>query len=689
MNLDHLIFHIIFTVLFLVANVVFVQAVLYRIGLVLEGQKAHFHEDVRAHSNLGFRIKSVIENVLLQKKNFQEPLRGIMHAFIFYGFITYLLHTTNQMIAGVFGYWLTDPYSFSLLGFSHTISHVYESAVQCVSLLVLVGLGYFAARRWILKAKGLDYHSPASAIVIGMIATLMVSTLLGEAARVVSASYGIENGSLREGFPIAVLISYVWTGLGIEGQSADIAYKVMWWMHILTVFTFMLYVPRSKHAHLIFAPVNYFLVTDTPKGALSKLDLESETAIWGSNRVQDFPFPNLLDGLSCIECGRCQVQCPANRTGKVLDPKSIIVELKHALLDKMPEVQKARKAGKSAEEIMGMDTNVIGTYNSEEAIWGCTTCYACVQACPVGNNQVNAIVEMRRHLVLAESKFPAELQGAFTNMENNSNPWGIGAHTRADWANDLGVKTLAEDSNVDILYWVGCAGAFDERSKSTARSLVKIMQKANINFGILGTEEGCSGDSARRGGNEYLYQTLAQANVDTLNNYNVKKIVTACPHCYNTIKNEYPQFGGNFDVVHHSEFIDNLIQDGKIDVKSNPEDIKQTFTYHDPCYLGRYNDKYEEPRNIVKEVAGSIEEPIDHHTKSLCCGAGGAQMWMEEQNNDRVNFKRTNQLLDTGASTLAVACPFCMTMITDGVKNAGKIDTVKVKDIAELVAERI
>jgi Fe-S oxidoreductase len=687
--LERILFHSIFIILFLVANFVFVNAVIYRLRLVFEGQKAHFHEDVRNYGNIGFRIKSIIENVLLQKKNFQEPTRGVMHAFIFYGFLTYLLHTTNQIVAGLFGFALHDPYEFSLLGFSPSINYAYEGLVQIVSILVLIGLGYFAARRWITKAKGLDVHSPASAIVISMIATLMISTLLGEGAKVISDTYSIKNGSLREGFPIALIVSHFWSGLGVEGAGGDIAYKIMWWAHILTVFTFMLYVPTSKHSHLIFAPVNYFLATDSPKGALSKLNLEDENALWGSNKVQDFPFPNLLDGMACIECGRCQVQCPANRTGKVLNPKAIIVELKHALLEKMPEVQKARKEGKSAEDIMGLNTNVIENYISEEAIWGCTTCYACVQACPVGNNQVNAIVEMRRHLVLAESKFPAELQGAFTNMENNSNPWGMGAHTRADWANGLDVKTLAEDPNVDVLYWVGCAGAFDDRSKKTAQALVKIMQKAGVNFGILGTEENCSGDSARRGGNEYLYQTLAQTNVDTMNGYNIKKVVTACPHCYNTIKNEYPQFGGNFEVTHHSDFIKELISKGQLDVKASEDDLKQTITYHDPCYLGRYNDNYESPRDLVKATGSTFKEPVDHHTKSLCCGAGGAQMWMEEQNNDRVNFKRTYQLLDTGASTIAVACPFCMTMVTDGVKNTERIESVKVKDIAELIADRI
>ena len=294
---------------------------------------------------------------------------------------------------------------------------------------------------------------------------------------------------------------------------------------------------------------------------------------------------------------------------------------------------------------------------------------------------------MRRNLVLAESRMPQELQNAFVNMENNSNPWGVGAHTRADWADGLGVKTLEEDPNVDVLYWTGCAASFDDRNKTIARSFVKVMQAANVNFGILGNEEGCTGDSARRGGNEYLYQMLAQTNVETLNRYNVKKIVTACPHCFNTLKNEYPQFGGNYEVQHHSDFIEDLINDGKIemDEKAVEEMQNRRGTYHDSCYLGRYNDVYEQPRNTIRAALGmDIAEASDHHKTSLCCGAGGAQMWMEEQ-YERVNNKRTQQLIDTGADTIATACPFCMIMISDGVKNT-ELQDVKVLDIAELVA---
>jgi Fe-S oxidoreductase/nitrate reductase gamma subunit len=692
MDLSRIIFHTLFILLFALANFVFVRAIIYRLGLVFRARPARFNEDARKSLNIGFRIKSFLENVILQKKNFKEPLRGIMHAFIFYGFIVYTIHTTSQMVAGVFGWGMEDPYEFTLLGslISEDIEHVYAAVLNFISILVLVGLGFFAWRRWVQKAKGLDVHSPASAIVIAMISTLMITTLLGEGAKAVGSQYASASPDW-----IASGIGMVWSSMGVDFDRADIAFQVMWWGHILTVFAFMLYVPTSKHAHLIFAPVNYFFATDTPKGQLSKMNLEDENDVWGSNRIEDFPWPNLLDGLSCIECGRCQVQCPANRTGKVLNPKAIIVDLKHALLEKMVEVDKA-SAGKTPEEaqeaVAALDTGVINAYEglSEDAIWGCTTCYACVEACPVGNNQVNAIIEMRRHLVQVESKMSPELQGAFTKMENNSNPWGVGAHTRADWAQGLGVKTLAEDPNVDILYWVGCAGAFDDRNKTISQSFVKILQSAEVNFGILGTEEGCSGDSARRGGNEYLYQTLAQTNVDTMNGYNVKKIVTACPHCYNTIKNEYPQFGGNFEVYHHSEYINMLAKEKKIDIKVAEDANAGKFTYHDSCYLGRYNDNYENPRDLVKKVAGGkLLEASDSKTKGLCCGAGGAQMWMEEQNNDRVNIKRTKQLIDTGATTIATACPFCITMITDGVKAEEKVDMVKVKDIAELVAENL
>lgn len=706
MDFPKILFHIIFIVFFIAANVIFVKAVLYRLKLVFSGRDARGTEDFKKHPNLSYRIKTFVSHVIFQKKLLKEPIRGIMHIFIFAGFLIYMLHTTNQIIAGIFGWGMDDPYSFSILGFliNETVNNVYENIVMVFSLLVLTGLIYFAWRRWIVKAKGLDIPSTASAIVIGMISLLMISTLLGSGAKFAAESSQHTN-------LIAGIVGSVWSGLGVTGDSANLAFQVMWWVHILTVFSFMVYVPTSKHGHLIYAPINYFLVTDTPKGAISKMELDFETfeGVFGANKIQDFPWPNLLDGLACIECGRCQVQCPANRTGKALNPKAIIVNLKHAMMEKMPVYLEAKEKAekepdstpeKVEEALFELETDavVIGKHDpavdnviTSEELWACTSCYACVEACPVGNNQVSAIMEMRRYLSFSElpDSIPKELRMAVENIgnEGRANPWGVGYDKRADWAEGLNVKLMADDSNVDYLYWVGCAGAFDDRNIKIAKAFTKILQKANINFAILGTEERCTGDSARRGGNEFVYWSLATYNIEIMNNYNVKKIVTTCPHCFNTLKNEYPQFGGNYEVYHHSEFINQLLKEKKIDVATADE--LKNITYHDSCYLGRYNDNYDNPRDVVKAVSGTtVSEAEDHHTKSLCCGAGGAQMWMEEE-GERVNDKRTKQLVDTGATTIAVGCPFCLTMMSDGVKNLEKTDTVKVKDLAELVADNL
>lgn len=728
--------NIVHLIIFSLAHLAFLYALYYRFRIMKKSQS------VQKLVPLEARIRSFLFNVLFQQKLFKHPVRGIMHAFIFYGFIAYMFHTASQMIAGnlwvLFKYVGINPYDFLIPEFTYfglnltegsailllvgiiilmVITYgiyyklggnenfelkknvklqwtflsiliveflalfivavgsgkdIYESIVQNFSLLVLTGLIYFAYRRWILRAKGLDIPSPQSAIVISLIGTLMLSTLVG------SASKAFLDGHNTSWVNHIVLSILKFFGLD-QSYEAKALYEITWWIHIATVYIFLAYIPNSKHSHLLYAPVNFFLVKDQPRGAMNYMDIENSTT-WGAGNVTELPWTSLLDSLSCIECGRCTVQCPANRTGKPLDPKKIMVDIKHAMMDYAKEILK------SNEETVS--SRIIGEpYITEEELWSCTSCYACVEACPVGNNQLEAILEMRRYLVLAESNFPSQLQNAFVNMENNFNPWGMGAHTRADWAEGLGVKTLAEDPDVELLYWVGCAASFDDRNKKVARSLVQILQKAGIKFGILGTEENCSGDSARRGGNEYLYQTLAQTNIETLNRYNVKKIVTACPHCFNTLKNEYPQFGGHYEVYHHSEFIEKLLQEGRIQLDENAVSQMKTLrgTYHDSCYLGRYNNVYDAPRNLIEaSIGNSIAEPVDHRKSGLCCGAGGAQMWMEEK-YERVNLKRTEQLLDTGADTIGVGCPFCMIMITDGVKAKGVEEDVKVLDISEIV----
>ena len=734
--------------LFGIANLSFGYAVYKRLSLVFKGG-----QPTGSLANLEARLRSVLLNVVFQFKLFKRPLRGIMHAFIFYGFIIYMLHTTNQMIGGNLWYWFRqsglDPYAFRLtdyiwLGFSPSPTtasllllgllsimaltvmamyslrlgkriywrtspllqwfflvllgleggatltllvasgtHFYESVLLYFSLFVLLGLGFFAYRRWIRRSSELDVPSTQSAIVLLLITTLMLSTLFAAGAQ----------AYLRQGTNmlwIEGVISSLLQGLGMTNeQSATAVRNFNWWLHICTVYTFMVYVPFSKHSHLIFAPINFFLIKERPLGQMNMIDLEAEDAVWGAGNISELPWTSLLDGLSCIECGRCTMVCPANLTGKLLDPKKIMVDIKHSMLAHQKPLLASSSASNGKSSTEPIASPIIGEpYITEEELWGCTSCHACVEACPVGNNQLDAILDMRRNLVLAESRFPTELQTAFQNMENQSNPWGMGAHSRADWCKDINVKTMNEiPEDVDVLYWVGCAASFDERNRKIARSFVSILQKANVNFGILGTEEGCTGDSARRGGNEYLYQMMAQKNIDTLSRYKMKKIVTACPHCYNTLKNEYPQMGGHYKVQHHSDFIDDLISQKKI--KMDDEKVKgmkkRRATYHDSCYLGRYNEIFEEPRNLAKKALNmDLAEPSDHHRTSLCCGAGGAQMWMEEK-HERVNHKRTQQLLDTGADTIATACPFCITMVTDSIKNRQLTEDVNVVDVAELV----
>ncbi len=740
--------HLFHLTLFTIVSGIFSYAVFKRLRLVSKAQS------VGPLASLEARLRSVLLNVVFQYKLFQHPLRGIMHSFIFYGFISYSLHTVSQIIAGnmwsIFFAQGTDPYQFRvtdymnlgllpdgktgalfflvllglmaltvfwmnsfrigkkihwrtsplvqwffilLLGIEFTSifllantsgTHFHESVVQYFSLLVLIGLGFFAYRRWIRRSEELDLPSVQSAIVLLLIAVLMISTLVGHSAQ------SFLNGSHSNWMDRLVSVILAQVGFPFEGSglgTAEAIRNFSWWSHLFTVYSFMIYVPISKHAHLIFAPINYFLIRNRPLGQMSMMDLESEDAVWGAANLSELPWTSLLDGLSCIECGRCTVECPAHRTGKPLDPKKIMVDVKHAMMEYQGELLKSSNSSSGSSE--PVPSKIIGTpFITEEELWGCTSCNACVEACPVGNNQLDAIMEMRRNLVLSESKFPPELQTAFENMESQSNPWGIGAHSRTDWCSDLDLKTMEEQKEADVLYWVGCAASFDERNKKIARSFVSIMKEAGVNFAILGNEEKCTGDSARRGGNEYLYQTLAKANVETLNRHKFQKIVTACPHCFNTLKNEYPQMGGSYNVQHHSDFIDDLLKKKKIqiDPKKQEKMKSRRAVFHDSCYLGRYNEIFEEPRNLIRKATGmDLAEAEDHHRKSLCCGAGGAQMWMEEK-YDRVNGTRSQQLIDTGADTIATSCPFCITMVSDGVKSKGLSEDIRVMDVAEITA---
>ena len=510
-----------------------------------------------------------------------------------------------------------------------------------------------------------------------------------------------------------------------------ISFEIFWWMHIILIFCFTNYLPFSKHLHVLTSIPNVFLSNLGPVNSLEKIDFEKEDAVkFGITDIEDFSWKTYVDSYTCTHCGRCTSVCPANQTGKVLDPRMIIVGIYDRIMDKAPLLDKitdykknasrqdVRKAadglltGKKSDEFDSDESQLftlllnddeqniwnkklVGDYVNPDALWACTTCAACMQECPVNIEHVPAIVGMRRSMVMMESSFNEEsalLPDIYGNMETNSVPWGgFSEQDRANWADGKGIKTAAEDPEMDVLFWVGCAGSFDERAKKTTSAFAELMQIANINFRILGTEERCTGDPARRSGNEYLADMLTKMNVETMNAYHVKTIVTTCPHCFNTLKNDYPQFGGIYDVMHHSQYVKELIESGKLSIDKEKTTVSSdAITYHDSCYLGRYNNEYEAPRALLENVPGlTIIEVENSQDKGFCCGAGGGRMFMEETVGDRVNITRTNELLATGAKTIAVNCPFCTTMITDGIKAADMVDSVQVRDISEILLESI
>ena len=474
---------------------------------------------------------------------------------------------------------------------------------------------------------------------------------------------------------------------------------VAWWINYALVLTFGAYLPYSKHLHVITGIPNVFFQNRRPYGELRKLDLESEDATdFGSFTLADFDWKRFHDWYTCTECGRCTSMCPAFASGKPLHPKHISESLREELVDhhggdtllKLALANGGKivapEDGSPPEGLRHLMDNVPAV--SEEALFACTTCRACEQACPVFIEYVQEIVDMRRYLVQVEGRFPQEVQRAFTNMENNSNPWGIGFATRGDWAKELDVKLMSEDpGELDLVFWVGCAGSFDERNKLVSTAMVKILKAAGLRFAILGQEEGCTGDSARRIGNEYLYQMLAAQNVEVLNGYDVKKIVTTCPHCFNTIKNEYHQFGGEYEVLHHSELIAQLLKEKKIKLdKVDPV----LGTYHDSCYLGRYNEIYEEPREVLEAAGLKLAEMELSRTKGRCCGAGGGRMWMDEHGTQVKDLRLGDVLeLQEKPKVVASACPFCLTMLNDAVSVKDMGDQIQTRDIAEIVADAL
>jgi Fe-S oxidoreductase/nitrate reductase gamma subunit len=601
---------------------------------------------------------------------------GIVHFLLYSGdLFLFLFAVIEAIIQGFY-----SPFSLEFLG---PLFSVITITQDIFGALVFVSVLFALYRRFIQKVERLQggKAEKLDASIVLLLILFVVITMFGQnISLVASNNFVLVDYEIR---PISAPLSKVFFS---EASSiANVSFEVFWWLHILVIFTFMNYLPYSKHFHVFTSVPNvYFSKVGDKKYALKPIDLEDEEAEqFGAADIEHLTWKQMLDGYSCTECGRCTDSCPAANTGKALSPKRIIEQIRKRTEDKAPLVL----AGVEEQEGV-LDKTLVHDYISQEELWACTTCMACVQECPITIEHVDAIVDMRRNLSLMEASFPPELNTVFKNIETNFTPWAFNAQDRADWAEGLGIKTLAEDKEGEYLFWVGCAGSFDARYQKVSVALSKIMQKAGVDFRILGTEEKCNGDTARRLGNEYLAQTLMQENIETLNQYDVKKIVTACPHCFNSIKNEFPQFGGNYEVMHHTELIQELIDTGKIELKESEAESKITF--HDSCYLGRYNNIYESPRKQIASVnKKGVIEMERTKDKGFCCGAGGGRMFMEELEGTRINENRTKEALDTGADTIAASCPFCITMMTDGVKAFDKQDEVEVKDIAEIVFENL
>jgi Fe-S oxidoreductase len=643
------------------------------------------------------RLGNVVKIGIAQAKIFRDPVAGAMHATIFWGFMVLTAGTIEILIQGVF-----RAFSYELI-LPKPIYLLYSLSQDGFALLVLGAIGFAFFRRLVLHPKRLEgdklEHTDAL-IILGMIGGLMVTLLLANAFQFVlnPSTIGPEKFVSRGiGMAVAPLSSY-----------APRLQHFFWWAHALLILTFLNYLPYSKHLHVVTSLINvYFSNTSGPgqKGVMRPMDLEAEVEAFGAADVEQLTWKNLLDGYSCTECGRCTAACPANLTGKPLSPRKIVVNARQRLMEKGPVVTGDRMEflhphlvhGEGAdagtvtvEQVIG--NRLLDNYITEEELWACTSCRACVQECPVSIDQLDIINEMKRYLVLSESRFPEEVQPTFESMERNGSPWAFNPGDRAQWADGMNITTMAEafeqGRRPDVLFWVGCMGSFDDRAKKITVAFARILQACGIDFAILGQEEHCHGDPARRLGNEYLYQMLAKDTIGTLDRYEVKTIVTSCPHCFHQMGNEFPELGGHYEVIHHSTYIERLLQENLVPLQGD-EGKRLTVAYHDSCYLGRYNDVYDAPRETLKRALPVINlvEPKRTKDRGLCCGAGGGRMFMEERTGKRINVERTEELLATGADTIAVACPFCMTMISDGVKAAAA--DVPVLDIAEVVAAQL
>ena len=609
----------------------------------------------------------------------RDSAAGLMHSMIYFGFLVLLGVTTVLEI---------DHQVPPALKFLHgDVYRAYAAVGDIAGIVFTGGVIWAIIRRYVQRPYRIRIKSkPEHAIGLGVLLAIGITGFTTEMFRIAeSQAAGInmdhEKWSVL-GYPLAQLVN------GWSESTLDTTHQVMWVAHVLAFIAFLIILPITMLRHMFTSPLNMYLKDrERPKGAMKAMPNLTETSLetFGAHVVEDFTWKQLLDLDACTMCGRCTSVCPAHATGKPLDPREIVL--------KSGEVMAATASharGGKVTPPLSVDSEITISANSlferitSEEIWACTSCKACDEICPVNIEILDKILDMRRYLSLMESDFPAELGNAYRAMENQGNPWGMSQSDRGEWAKDLDVTVLDPGAafNHEYLYWVGCAGSFDDKNKKVTQSMAKLLKRAGIDVAILGPSEMCTGDSARRSGNEYLFQMLAMPNIEMLNGMGVRKIITQCPHCFNTLANEYPQFGGTYEVIHHSQLLEHLIDSGKLDISDAT--LEERITYHDSCYLGRHNDVYMAPRNVVSSIKGvDVVEMPRNGTKGMCCGAGGARMWMEETIGTKVNDERAAEAISTGASRVATACPFCYIMLDDGVKGAGKEEhEVKVADIS-------
>ena len=637
--------------------------------VILAGTNPIIWTDVIKNWNAGL-VAFISQKTLFKTR----PIVGLIHALVAWGFTLYLAVNIIDVLYGFIP-------NFKFLPNSIT-GDIYRLFVDTFSILVLLGVFYFLARRFIIQEDRLTIKDPVllsdrakagmkfDSFIVGAFIIIHIGS------RFLSASFEIAIHGTDWSQPAANIVATLWSTL--SPNTLTIAEHVTWWLALGLILLFLPYFPYSKHAHLFMGPLN-IMASEKRRSmaAIKTIDFEDEELDqFGAAQIQHLPQTQLLDGYACIQCSRCQDACPAYETGKELSPSALEINKRYFINDNISTIANGESIDKALTDWM----------LTEEAAWSCTTCGYCVEVCPVGNEPMIDILRARQNLVMMESNFPQDAMETFEKMENYGNPWGLSPQDRENWMDGLDIPLMREKKNTDVLYWAGCSGAYDSRGREISQSVAKILNEAKIDYACLGNEETCTGDSARRIGNEYLFQTMAEQNKETFEQYNFKKIVTQCPHCFTTLKNDYAEMGIELDVVHHSQYIDELINEKKIEPKPY---LDEDITFHDPCYLGRHNGEYDAPRKVLQSVLkeGSIKEMEQNKSDSFCCGAGGGNMWYEIKTGERINQYRVNQAVDTEAKTIAAACNFCNIMLEDGVKTTGNEENIRVVDIAEMVSK--